>query len=659
MKRTFFMYGAVAVMLYFITGGLSPANGYTLVEDGQAKAVLVPAGEDYVATAKLLQDYVAQSTGVTLPIVAADQTLPEPEMTPIYIGWQPQWRELFQLPDALPAETSVIIANEAGLLLSGDDAVGCTTGQAPSPSTRWSAYRFLEDRLGVRWLWPGEVGTYVPRKSTLLIEPQQWIEQQQLLRRRFRTLFSRRNRETQIRLLTPEQFQQVQAEAQAWLDHHRMGEHTDLTFGHAFGDWWERYHQEHPEYFAVLPEGDDQPFGPQPFPNEHRVKLNVSLPAVSDQVVQQWLDAGMPQDWNVCPNDSSAFCICQACRQLDGDLTSPVQDVVRGKTNLTGRYVDFWNRIITAMRKHRPDAVINTYAYSAYRFPPTDQQLQPGIILQVVDGYDKVSRQRWDQWIERGATGIMLRPNWWYAGGIAPHLPLEQTGRFFSHVLHNGMLGFDFDSLHGFWATQGLNYYLIARMAQRPDLDTQAIIDEYCAAFGDAAPTVRQYFNYWQQWSDRIYPEVPAGGSVHQKPDSLFARTVRKHGLSQYPLKSNWQVIPYLYTDPVLAPAKKLLAQAAEQTREQPQAAARVAFLQAGLEHLRLTRDVLAVGMGIKTDVNAQQFQAMVDNLDDQRRQWTQRHVVWGEMARWLTDRYRLPMRPENVNLKELNLDGM
>ena len=35
--------------------------------------------------------------------------------------------------------------------------------------TLLGVYEVLEDYLGVRWLWPGDLGTYVPRRNTIVI----------------------------------------------------------------------------------------------------------------------------------------------------------------------------------------------------------------------------------------------------------------------------------------------------------------------------------------------------------------------------------------------------------------------------------------------------------------------------------------------------------
>src|ERR1041385_8620758 len=58
------------------------------------------------------------------------------------------------------------------------------------------------------------------------------------------------------------------------------------------------------------------------------------------------------------------------------------------------------------------------------------------------------------------------------------------------------MMGTDFDSCCHHWATQGLNYYVVARLHWNPEQDVDAIVDDYCrSGFGPAAKAVRRYFD--------------------------------------------------------------------------------------------------------------------------------------------------------------------
>ena len=67
------------------------------------------------------------------------------------------------------------------------------------------------------------------------------------------------------------------------------------------------------------------------------------------------------------------------------------------------------------------------------------------------------------------------------------------------------MMFVDFDCNYQHWATNGLNYYVAAKLVEVLRADVDAIVDEYCTAgFGPAAPTVRRYFDELERITDAV-----------------------------------------------------------------------------------------------------------------------------------------------------------
>ncbi|MFW6060591.1 MAG: DUF4838 domain-containing protein, partial [Phycisphaeraceae bacterium] len=500
---------------------------------------------------------------------------------------------------------------------------------------------FLDRHMGVRWLWPGEAGTHVPRHETVAVPALDVRERPTLEQRVLWThLHRRRFDDSQPLLLDAAQYEQLKAEHRAWERRHQLGSQSRFDFGHAFGQWWQQYRDEHADYFAVPPEGQSQPH-----PNANRVKLCVSNPAVVERVVREWREAGAPDNWNVCPNDGAGFCVCDDCRALDAPAMQDPSAVWEGRANLTGRYVHFWNALLAKMRPINPDVRLSAYAYSAYRdAPSTKRELAPGMVLGVVDSFE--AYDSWRAWHDAGAS-LFLRPNWWHMGAVAPHLLLHEQGRFFQFAREHGMVGFKFDSLMGYWGTQGVQYYLIARLSARPDLGVDDVIEEYCAAFGDAAPQIRQYIEYWEDHAQRVAFSVPAGGAAPRREAGLYARLLEETGQEDTPLLAAWRLMGTLYDDAALAPAARLLDEAMTRA-DNPRARERVRFLQDGLAHMRLVRDVLALGYRAGT-LSAQErarYHELAARLQQMRAELTPRHVVWGERLNWTEARRRIPTAP-------------
>jgi hypothetical protein len=134
------------------------------------------------------------------------------------------------------------------------------------------------------------------------------------------------------------------------------------------------------------------------------------------------------------------------------------------------------------------------------------------------------------------------------------------------------MVGTDFDSLTGQWATQGPNLYLLMRLQSDPNADPDALLGEYYSAFGAASGEVKAYFDYWESYTsktrDRIHPIFEAMNASRWRS---FAKAAHK-----------------VFPQECFAPARALIEKAATSAAGDPQAAERIAFVKLGLDHAML-----------------------------------------------------------------------
>lgn len=526
-----------------------------------------------------------------------------------------------------------------------------------SPGTLYAVYHFLDHYLGVRWLWPGKAGTYVPRHKDLRLGAIDVRTRPDLEQRCLRAPLTwggqnpyRPGQEPDAEEAAGGAWERVCRETILWGYRQHMGSRTDLRFTHSYPHWWETYHEEHPELFAHPPAGQAQPF---PAPN--RVKLCVSHPGVADTIVEEWRQAGRPASWCVGPNDGNGWCTCADCRALDG-IEHDEEDIWLSRgVCLTGRYTHLWNQLLPRLRAERADARLSCYAYSTYRDTLPDTRLHEGMVLAVVHTYDERARRQWGNWSQAGAA-LFLRPNWFHMGACYPHLPLHRAGSFVRFAREHAMAGIWFDSLMGYWSTQGPFYYLIGRMGARPDLSVDDVIDEYCSAFGNAAPVLRRFLDYWETRTEELAVPVPAGGAVTQDADGLHERTCRDMKITNHPLHASWRVLPTVAADEVLAPARDLLeeARAADGSRE---VTARIDFLADGLDHLARLRDLIELCHA--DELPAGTTAADVERLAAQLARWqdelTPRHVVWGPLLRQTLVRRNVRTACEDAGDPELD----
>ncbi|MCB1244632.1 MAG: hypothetical protein KDN04_18060, partial [Verrucomicrobiae bacterium] len=248
-------------VLFFITlaSGILPAvaEPLTIVRDRGAPIPIVvfEKAPPYTrAAADTLAEYVEKASGAR-PRILEGRPDPMPEHA-IWVGYQPVLKELF--PDTefefSHPEEILIAANAGHLVIAGRDRWdperltvegqdGTIVGKQLEYGTANAVYTFLQDRLGVRWFWPGELGEDVEKKATIAFEPFTYRHHPQIRSRGGVFNFSSLGNKGYGRAHDWCRLQRLQ------LDSMQMGG------GHGFGDWWDRYHEKFPEIFALQPDG--------------------------------------------------------------------------------------------------------------------------------------------------------------------------------------------------------------------------------------------------------------------------------------------------------------------------------------------------------------------------------------------------------------------
>lgn len=501
---------------------VTPGRAATLVEKGQARAIIiVPRNPSPLVegAARVLRDHVRQMSGAELPIQMEDKITGSAtqEQAWILVGEGKLTEKLGLTGDGL---------GPGGIVLSGKGQVLALFGaDARTPSdlngTRYAVTTFLEEKLGVRYLWPGELGKVVPRRETIAVADFQHRYTPRLAQRRIRSMGYHDRVQVGLDRLgfKKEDYERLRAEAQRtqaespdWFDWQRLGGSLNLSGGHAFSQLWERYGKDHPEWFALQPDGSrDQSRNPD------RARLCKSNPDLIAAIAKEKIDelTRNPGQLGVAigPNDGgrTSFCNCPKCEALDSAKGRKVLlwDFSKGAqrdfehVSLTDRMVYFWNAIAEQVAKVHPDRYLVVDSYSAYAAPPVERKLHPNLVVRFAplgyhdDEYRQESLSDWEGW-SRGAKQIYFRPNLMLLGrrdGL-PLVYIHKFGEDFRKLSNSGMMGTDFDACCHNWATQGLNYYVVARLHWNPEQKVDDLVDDYCrAGFGPAAPAVRRYFD--------------------------------------------------------------------------------------------------------------------------------------------------------------------
>lgn len=580
-------------------------------EDEAAKAI-----EQAVSRAiEELQYHLERATGKRLPIVSENEShsIPEDHVR-ILIGPGSVTENLGLRFDAFDEQTYQISTIDNYLVLAG---------KSPE-SIQYAVHRFLDLELGVRWLWPGEVGTYVPQSNNIVLSSDLGIIDHPPLQ--WRHFYAR----------PPDA---MRKEYDLWQSRHMLGGERRYPVSHSFLHWWDEYGEDHPELFAQT-RGDFQPTMRDGEVRGHRFKHCVTEEKVDEFIIKEWKAAGSPDYWDIANNDGPGqHCLCDRCLATDYPQGQSMEDIWYGaryhdtEANMTVRYVTFWKRVLEKMRAINPDVKLGAYAFSDYRYAPPPGTDLEGMVISVVGAYWEYDD--WLAWYETGAE-LKMRPNWWHTGVVAPHLPLHSQGDFLKFAMEHELIAIRIGSLKGYWGAQGPLYYLIARLSYHPNRSVDEIISEFTDAFGTAKPVIDEYLAYWEDLTDRARYGIRAG-IIHPEP-GLYETLAIKHDLDEFKGSARqtfWRILPYLYTEDVVNKGYEILDRAdAMAADDRGYVKERIQFLRDGLRYLEVTREVFRLGYpGTRPDNSAETWKKYVlavetlHNIDQEG--ISSPHVVW------------------------------
>ena len=593
--------------LLLVTAAAACAD-LTLVTDGQPASVIVlqskPSDAAQLAADKL-HVYLQKMSGADVQIMSEPAQIPAGLVAIKLVSGAVNGKDTGFPPKMAPEELRLKAGPNVLTLM------GCDWGPTGYDlnGTLWAALELLE-RLGCRWLWPGELGEVVPQRNTITVPDDLDVRfTPPIIQRHIRSL--RWNERQQPGLdklgLTREQYDAFVNPGYDWWVNNRDGSQGKMNYGHAFGDYWERFGQGHPDWFAMQPNGSRDQGKKSP----ERARLCVSNPGLQAQVAADAIAKLKANPALYCvsvsPNDGGPqrFCTCPSCEAWDAK-DGPILEMNIGGDNkhvsLTDRYVKFYNAVAEIVAKELPDRKLGAYAYSAYRTPPLHVTLHPSVFIGYVgftylnDAARKESQEAWLAWAKAAPGGLFLRPNLFMTGMGFPVFYPHRLGEDLKLCARNGMKVADFDTCFNHWALSGIDYYVTIRLLWDPSRDVDAIIDDYCqAGWGPAAKPVRQYLD-----------------AVERVCDKLAAS-------NQYEgYKAHQGLLAAQFSDAFLAELNGYLDAAQKLAGADEKIKQRVDFLRIGVNYAKvnrdfvLARDALKAGEGDKAALEAA-YQAAAD----------------------------------------------
>jgi hypothetical protein len=586
-----------------LTAALSAtAFAAQLTQDGKPAAVLIvpDSAAQARSAAERLQNVIADMSGAKLDIVSESATPPR-GLVPVYVGHTKFAAAKGIRQQDLKPEEVVVLSTDQHVIVLGNEGPAGPSKKDIQDGTIFAAVELLE-KLGCRWLWPDPSGHVIPKTPNVVLANMEYRHAPKVVDRGMRLQVGMASSFPNVIAKydrTPHEYP-----LHDWSIYARLGGSRDIRAGHSFGNWYDRFFQTHPDYFARGPNGFTWLHIPD------RAKLSVSNPAVVDQVVADAKAAYQAADnkqnitFSIMPNDGQGFCLCPDCEKMDNPNGPKVSWLVYNEktkktesvthVSLSDRYAKFWNEIAGRLEKETPGMTLGTCAYSVYRSKPIDvPRLHPSIAVGYVGGGYVNTRQHdalmkdWNDWSSI-CSQMFWRPNFMKEGEGFPLVWATRMGNDLKYLISTGLIGVEMPNVHHHWGTQGLNYYMLARLMWDHTLEPAAVIDDYCrTGFGAAAPVVRRYFARLEDLSTK-FAEHQAGatGDLDQAladdedPDTRGKRTAPK---TRGP--SSWDVV---WTDAAMHELDVLLVSAAAAVEPESPEGRRVAILREGLDFAKL-----------------------------------------------------------------------
>ncbi|MBI2190770.1 MAG: DUF4838 domain-containing protein [Planctomycetes bacterium] len=503
----------LSVPLACLLSGPAPAETFSLAIDGQPRAViLVPekAEPELLAGAKDLVEFIEKMSGAKLAILKPNEAAPD-GMNTIQVGRQ--------LAEPVQDLLLRVADSEAGFVVAVRGSSLHLAGQSPLASS--FACSELLERLGCRWLIPGELGEIVPKRPTLDFDGPDVVEKPDFNPRWLRVdpVWSRRN---------------------------KLGG-TNVPAAHSFFNFVNPKEFElHPDWFP-LRNGQRQAGG----------QLCLSHPEVIQRFIERSRDyfRKNPAATGISlgPNDGGGWCECKGCESMDSGRI----DSFAGERDVTDRLVRMMNAVAEEVSKEFPGKKYGFYAYSNYQLPPVKVKPHPSLIPVFAPiAYCRLHSMSNPRCPDRHAVRKI------YEGWAQHGLELHYRGYTFNlaglqtpfHCFHkwiddmpwmreHNIRGFFPESIES-WSASAPHYYLTARLAWRVTQDPRHILEDFCnGLFGAAAgPAMNRYF--WRladalhnadfhsgndtNVPDIYTPEVMGGGAKDLEEASGLAQTDRE-----------------------------------------------------------------------------------------------------------------------------------
>jgi hypothetical protein len=425
-------------------------------------------------------EYVAKATGATLPVVDLATTPAPAQGTLIYIGRSATVdAKLGQELDRLdPSGYFIRAVDDRHLIIAGPTSEG----------TEFGTFEFLERFVGIRWLFPTEVGDYVPHYQDLILPGTTNVKDEPAF--------------MQIVAVASEPTHQTWARRQRFF--------TRLNFHHNLVNLFppETYTKTHPEFFPIPRPGETKRH--LPVGHSESFQPCFTAPGIVDEAAKNIIAAmnANPRirSYSFGVNDTALYCQCENCRQeyLPGET-------FLGLPQYTDAYYKFVNAVVEKVLQVHPDVWFGCLAYSNVGKPPVNVGVHPRVIpfmtYDTMQLLDPERRKAHENLVKAWGEKCTFLGRYDYTYGddhVPPRIYLHHWANYVRWARDHKVKAW-YAETYPFFG-EAPKYYVMPRIWWNPDRDVDAILEEwYRLGFGKAAAPMKAYFDHWETyWTTRV-----------------------------------------------------------------------------------------------------------------------------------------------------------
>jgi len=549
--------------------------GMVLVENGKPGGVIIvalDAPDSVQYAARELQSYLQEVSGATLTIAHT----PSNTLCNIFIGESEFTKTLGLSTAGLKSDGFKIITGENFLAIFGRDYAGppiyglrvpwryidvynekLKLGAFGETGTLFGVYHFLEKFCGVRWYMPGELGTVIPQKTTLLTE----------------AITLEKSPDYEYRYPWLCYFATADQDAQ-WYRRVGFGAAYPAQIIDSF-QFFLKYKDSHPEYFALID-------GQRDFTNRSCVVGGGNLCLANPQVAEQWIaDINDYFDKNpqqfifpLSPNDGMVkICECQDCQaQIDKEL---------GNTGEFSNYVwTFIDKVARGVAIKHPDKFVGGIAYANYNMPPTRiPRLSPNVAVMICKSRGWYVDKAYCEKIHETMAGWQAKTVniyfWEYY--LYSRMPWRGLPVFYPHMIAEELKSLQGISKGEFFdcgsfaddppqpttinypGLQHLNMYVTAKLYWDADLNIDNLLDEYYEKFyGPARDSMKAFWTTAEEiWLTRGAEKSPV--KVYRQEELNRLSSCLEQAMAQTPEHSVYRQRVELIQSEFIPARRKLM----------------------------------------------------------------------------------------------------